>query len=41
MTIRDGIVEAIGNTPAELSAFQKAEIEKYRKIAKQANVRVD
>jgi tripartite-type tricarboxylate transporter receptor subunit TctC len=33
--------EAIGNSPSELAAFQKAEIEKYRKIAQQANIRVD
>ena len=33
--------EAIGNSPSELAAFQKAEIEKYRKIAQQANIQVD
>ena len=33
--------EAIGNSPSELAAFQKAEIDKYRKIAQQANVKVD
>ena len=33
--------EAIGGTPAELAAFQKAEIDKYRKIAKQANIKVE
>ena len=33
--------EAIGNSPSELAAFQKAEIEKYRKIAQQANIKVD
>jgi len=33
--------EAIGNSPSELAAFQRAEIDKYRKIAQQANVKVD
>jgi tripartite-type tricarboxylate transporter receptor subunit TctC len=33
--------EAIGNSPSELAAFQKAEIDKYRRIARQANIRVD
>ncbi len=33
--------EAIGNSPSELAAFQKAEIEKYRKIAQQANIKID
>jgi len=33
--------EAIGNSPSELAAFQRAEIEKYRKIAQLANVKVD
>jgi len=33
--------EAIGNSPSELAAFQKAEIDKYRKIAQQANIRAD
>jgi tripartite-type tricarboxylate transporter receptor subunit TctC len=33
--------EAIGNSPAELAAFQKAEIDKYRKIAQQANIKYD
>ena len=33
--------EAVGSTPSELAAFQKAEIEKYRKIAQQANVKAD
>jgi tripartite-type tricarboxylate transporter receptor subunit TctC len=33
--------EAIGNSPSELAAFQKAEIDKYRKIAEQANIKVD
>jgi tripartite-type tricarboxylate transporter receptor subunit TctC len=33
--------EAIGNSASELAAFQKAEIEKYRKIAQQANIKVD
>jgi tripartite-type tricarboxylate transporter receptor subunit TctC len=33
--------EAIGNSRSELAAFQKAEIDKYRKIAQQANMRVD
>ncbi|HEY2929062.1 MAG TPA: tripartite tricarboxylate transporter substrate binding protein [Albitalea sp.] len=33
--------EAIGNSPSELAAFQKAEIDKYRKIAQQANIKVD
>ncbi len=32
---------AIGNSPSELAIFQKAEIEKYRKIAQQANIRID
>ena len=31
--------EAVGSTRSELAAFQKAEIEKYRKIAQQANIR--
>jgi tripartite-type tricarboxylate transporter receptor subunit TctC len=33
--------EAIGNSPSELAAFQKAEIDKYRKIARQANIKAD
>ncbi|MGQ0751391.1 MAG: Bug family tripartite tricarboxylate transporter substrate binding protein [Betaproteobacteria bacterium] len=33
--------EAIGNSPSELAAFQKAEIDKYRKIAQQANIKVE
>jgi tripartite-type tricarboxylate transporter receptor subunit TctC len=33
--------EAIGNSPSELAAFQKAEIDKYRKIAQQANIKAD
>ena len=33
--------EAIGNSPSELAVFQKAEIDKYRKIAQQANIKVD
>jgi tripartite-type tricarboxylate transporter receptor subunit TctC len=33
--------DAIGNSPSELAAFQKAEIDKYRKIAQQANVKAD
>jgi tripartite-type tricarboxylate transporter receptor subunit TctC len=33
--------EAVGNSPSELAAFQKAEINKYRKIAQQANIKVD
>ncbi len=33
--------EAIGNSPSELAAFQKAEIDKYRKIAQQANIKLD
>jgi len=33
--------EAIGNSPSELAAFQKSEIEKYRKIAQQANIKAD
>ncbi len=33
--------EAVGNSPSELAAFQKAEIGKYRDIARQANVKVD
>lgn len=32
---------AVGNSPAELAAFQKSEIDKYRKIAQQANIRLD
>ena len=32
---------AIGNSPSELAAFQKAEIDKYRRIAQQANIKVD
>jgi tripartite-type tricarboxylate transporter receptor subunit TctC len=31
--------EAVGGTAAELAAFQKSEIEKYRRIASQANIR--
>jgi tripartite-type tricarboxylate transporter receptor subunit TctC len=31
--------EAVGSSPSELAAFQKAEIDKYRKIAQQANIR--
>lgn len=37
----DQAAEAIGNSPSELAAFQKAEIGKYRKIAQQANIKVD
>ncbi|CAN7766403.1 tripartite tricarboxylate transporter substrate binding protein [Variovorax sp. LjRoot84] len=33
--------EAIGNSPSELASFQRAEIDKYRKIAEQANIKVD
>jgi tripartite-type tricarboxylate transporter receptor subunit TctC len=33
--------EAIGNSPAELAAFQKSEIDKYRKIAQQANIKAN
>jgi tripartite-type tricarboxylate transporter receptor subunit TctC len=33
--------EAVGSTPSELAAFQKAEIDKYRKIAQQANIRAE
>ena len=33
--------EAVGNSSSELAAFQKAEIDKYRDIARQANVKVD
>ncbi len=33
--------EAIGNSPSELAAFQKAEIDKYRRIAQQANIKVN
>lgn len=32
---------AIGNSPSELAAFQKSEIEKYRKIAQEANIKAD
>jgi tripartite-type tricarboxylate transporter receptor subunit TctC len=32
---------AIGSSPLELAAFQKAEIDKYRRIARQANIKVD
>ena len=37
----DQAAEAIGNSPSELAAFQQAEIDKYRKIAQQANIKVD
>jgi len=33
--------EAIGNSPSELASFQRAEIDKYRMIAEQANIKVD
>ena len=33
--------EAVGSSPSELAAFQKAEIDKYRNIAKQASIKVD
>jgi tripartite-type tricarboxylate transporter receptor subunit TctC len=33
--------EAIGSSPAELAAFQKTEIDKYRKIALRANIKPD
>lgn len=33
--------EAVGNSPSELAAFQKAEIDKYRKIAQQANIKAN
>ena len=33
--------EAIGNSRSELAAFQRAEIDKYRKIGQQANIKVD
>jgi tripartite-type tricarboxylate transporter receptor subunit TctC len=33
--------EAVGSSPAELAAFQKAEISKYRNIAQQANIKLD
>ncbi len=33
--------EAVGSSPAELAAFQKAEISKYRRIAQQANITAD
>jgi tripartite-type tricarboxylate transporter receptor subunit TctC len=33
--------EAVGNSPSELAAFQRAEIDKYRKIAQQANIKAD
>ena len=33
--------EAVGNSPSELAAFQKAEIDKYRNIAQHANIKVD
>jgi tripartite-type tricarboxylate transporter receptor subunit TctC len=33
--------EAIGNSPSELAAFQRTEIDKYRKIAHQASIKVD
>jgi tripartite-type tricarboxylate transporter receptor subunit TctC len=32
---------AVGNSPSELAAFQKSEIDKFRKIARQANIKVD
>lgn len=31
--------EAVGNSPSELAAFQKSEIDKYRKIAQAANIK--
>lgn len=33
--------EAVGSSPSELAAFQKAEINKYRNIAQQAQIRAD
>ena len=33
--------EAVGNSPADLAAFQKTEIDKYRKIALQANIKAN
>jgi tripartite-type tricarboxylate transporter receptor subunit TctC len=33
--------DAIGNSRSELATFQKAEIDKYRKIAQQAKIKVD
>jgi tripartite-type tricarboxylate transporter receptor subunit TctC len=33
--------EAIGSSPLELAAFQKAEIDKYRRIAQQASIKLD
>ncbi len=33
--------EAIGNSPSELAAFQMTEIDKYRKIAQQANIKAN
>lgn len=33
--------EAIGNSPSELAVFQKAEIDKYRRIAQRANIKLD
>ena len=33
--------EAVGSSPSELAAFQKAEIEKYRKIARLANIKAE
>jgi tripartite-type tricarboxylate transporter receptor subunit TctC len=33
--------EAVGNSPSELAAFQKSEIDKYRKIAQRANIKAD
>ena len=33
--------EAVGSSPAELAAFQKSEIDKYRAIARQGNIKAD
>jgi tripartite-type tricarboxylate transporter receptor subunit TctC len=37
----DQAAVAIGNSRSELATFQKAEIDKYRKIAQQAHVKAD
>ena len=33
--------EAIGDSPSELAVFQKAEVDKYRKLAQQAHIKID
>ena len=34
-------LDASGMTPAELAAFQKAEIDKWAKVIKAANIKID